>query len=154
MHQFRTTLISGTKRPYRSWTFVVIPDSVATKWGPGQKAVRVSISGHTLRGTASRGEGVMRVPIPRDFREMAGVGCGDTVDVALELDLRPRPANVPAELRAVLRGDPELSAVYEKLPPSMRRAWAAYVENAKRPETRNRRAQQAADGIRARAYPR
>lgn len=154
MYQFRTTLISGTKRPYRSWTFLVIPASVARKWGPGQKAVRVSISGHTLRGTASRGEGAMRVPIPRDFREMARLSRGDTVDVALELDLSPRPSNVPAELRAVLRGDPELSALYEKLPPSMRRAWAVYVEQAKRPETRFRRAQQAEIGIRARAYPR
>lgn len=96
----------------------------------------------------------MRVPIPRDFREMAGLGRADTVDVALELDLSPRPVNVPAELRAKLRGDPELSALYEKLSPSMRRAWAAYVEQAKRPETRVRRAQEAAKGIRARAYPR
>ena len=154
MHQFRTTLISGTKHPYRSWTFLVIPASVATSWGPGQKAVRVSISGHTLRGTASRGEGVMRVPIPRDFREMAGLDRGDTVIVALELDPSPRPLKIPAELRAVLTGDSDLSVLYEELPASMRRAWAGYVEQAKRPETRSRRARQAANGIRARAYPR
>jgi hypothetical protein len=154
MHQFRTTLVSGRKRPYQSWTFLVIPASVAKNWGPSQKAVRVSICGHTLRGTASRGEGLMRVPIPRDFREIAGVGCGDAVDVGIELDLSPRPLSVPAELQAALRGDLELSALYETLPVSMRRAWAVYVEQAKRPETRMRRAQQAADGIRGRAYPR
>ena len=95
----------------------------------------------------------MRVPIPRDFREMTRLRCGDTVEVALELDLTPRPVLLPVELRAVLKDDPEVTALYEKLPPSMRRAWATYVAEAKRPETRMRRASQAPDGIRARVFP-
>jgi hypothetical protein len=153
MHRFRTKLVSGKKRPYNSWTFILIPPEVATNWGPGQKAVCGSISGHRFQGTASRGEGAMRVPIPRDFREMARLGCGDTVDVELELDLTPRPVRLPVELRAVLEEDPEVTELYEKLPPSMRRAWATYVAEAKRPETRMRRARQALIGIRARAFP-
>lgn len=153
MHQFRTKLVAGKKRPYKSWTFLIVPPEVAASWGPGQKAVRASISGHTFRGSASRGEGAMRVPIPRDFREKTQLGCGDTVEVKLELDTTPRPVRVPVELRAILKKDPSLGALYEKLPPSMRRAWATYVEEAKQPETRMRRAARASDGIRARAYP-
>jgi Bacteriocin-protection, YdeI or OmpD-Associated/Domain of unknown function (DUF1905) len=153
MHHFRTTLVSGMKRPYKSWTFVVIPTRLATDWGPGQKAVRVSVAGYTLLGTASRGEGVMRVPLPRDFREMARLSCGDTVEIALEADLAPRRAHVPAELQAVLSSDPEIRGLYGELPPSMRRAWATYVAEAKHSETRVRRASRAADGIRARSYP-
>jgi uncharacterized protein YdeI (YjbR/CyaY-like superfamily) len=95
----------------------------------------------------------MRVPIPRDFREMTRLGCGHTVEVALEVDLTTRPVLLPVELRAVLKDDPEVAALYEKLPPSMRRAWAAYVAEAKRLETRIRRASQAPDGIRARTFP-
>lgn len=151
---FRTTLVSGTKRPYASWTFLIIPPDVARDWGPGQKPVRGTISGHPFRGTASRGEGALRVPIPRDFRELTGLGLGDTVEAALELDAAARPVQLPDELRALFTDDPEVAALYDKLPPSHRRAWATYVAGAKRPETRLRRARRARDGIHARDYPR
>ena len=99
-------------------------------------------------------EGALRVPIARDFREMAGLACGDTVDVTLELDLSPRHVHIPVELQVVLQDNPEAAALYEKLPPSLRRAWSTYVAEAKRPETRSRRARRAPEGICARAFPR
>lgn len=154
MKNFRTTLVSGSKPPYTSWTFLVIPAELAVQWGAGQKAVRGTISGTTFRGTASRGEGQLRIPIPRELRERVGVAVGDTVDVAIELDPSPRPLSVPEELRAVFRDHPEVARLYEQLPPSIRRAWSAYVGEAKRPETRKRRAQKAPHGILAREFPR
>ncbi len=153
MHRFETTLTPGRKRPYTSWTFLIVPPDVASAWGPGPKAVRGTISGCAFRGTASTGEGALRVPIPRDLREKAGVGPGDSVEVALELDASPRPIRVPDELRAVFETDPEAAALYGGLPPSLRRAWATYVGEARRPETRLRRARRAPAGIRARAFP-
>ena len=154
MHRFRTTLVPGKKRPYTSWTFLIIPPALAKEWGPGQQALRGTISGQAFRGTASRGEGVLRMPVPRELREAAGVRAGDTVAVALELDTDPRPVDLPHELRAVLNDAPDVAALYEALPPSHRRAWAAYVAEAKGPETRWRRARTAPAGIRARAFPR
>jgi bifunctional DNA-binding transcriptional regulator/antitoxin component of YhaV-PrlF toxin-antitoxin module len=154
MKRFRTTLVSGSKPPYTSWTFLIIPAGLAAQWGPGQIPVQGSISGTTFRGTASRGEGQLRIPIPRELRERAGVAMGDTVDVAIELDPNPRPLSVPEELRAVFRDHPEVARLYDQLPPSLRRAWAAYVDEAKRPETRNRRARKAPHGIRVREFPR
>jgi Domain of unknown function (DUF1905)/Bacteriocin-protection, YdeI or OmpD-Associated len=153
-HRFQTTLVSGRRRPYASWTFLVIPPDVAATWGAGQNAVRGTIAGHPFRGTASRGEGVLRVPIPRDLREQAGLRRGDTVEVALALDAKPRPVIVPDELRAVFRDDPEIAVLYDRLPPSCRRAWATYVAEAKQSVTRIRRAQRAPEGIRTRAFPR
>jgi hypothetical protein len=154
MPRFQTILVSGGKRPYASWTFLIIPQDLATKWGAGQKTVRGTISGHAFRGNASRGEGVLRVPIPRGLREKAGLSRGDTVDVRLELDPVPPPVQVPGELRAAFKDDPEVAALYANLPPSYRRAWATYVAQAKRPETRLRRAGRAPHGIRARQFPR
>jgi Bacteriocin-protection, YdeI or OmpD-Associated/Domain of unknown function (DUF1905) len=154
MHRFRTILAPGLKPPYTSWTFLVVPPEVAKVWGPGQKAVRGTLAGKAFRGTASRGEGVVRVPVPRALREASGVRRGDTVEVALALDTAPRPVDLPDELQAVLRSDPGLAALYDALPPAHRRAWATYVAEARRPETRVRRARSAPDGIRARAFPR
>lgn len=154
MHYFEATLVSGKKGPYATWTFLIIPDRLAQAWGPGRKAVQGTISGHAFRGTASRGEGALRVAIPRTLREAAGLRRGDTVEVALDLDERPRRVRVPPELRAIFTQDPELAGLYDLLPPAHRRAWATYVAEAKRAETRLRRAQRASRGIRARAFPR
>ena len=153
MYRFQTTLVSGKKTPYKSWTFLLIPTDLARQWGPGHKPVRGTIAGYAFRGMASRGEGDLRVPIPRALREKARLQRGDIVDVALELDSAARPIRIPDELRAVLKNDPEVSALYAKLPPSHRRAWATHVAEAKQPETRMRRARSAPSGIRARAYP-
>jgi len=154
VHRFQTLLVPGTREPYRSWTFLLIPPEMAVDWGPGQKVVCGYVSGRPFQGTASRGEGVWRVPIPREFRESAGITCGTTVEAALELDLRPRLVSIPDELQAIFRTHPEVAAMFDQLAPSMRRAWAEYVSEAKRPETRIRRANAAPDGIRTRNYPR
>ena len=154
MKSFRSTLVSGSKRPYSSWTFLIVPSELAAEWGAGQIAVRGTISGTSFRGTASRGEGYLRIPITRKLREQAGVATGDTVDVALEVDKEPRPLELPCELLAVFNDQPELARFFEQLPPSLRLAWAAYVGEAKRPETRIRRARKAPRSILAREFPR
>ncbi|MGE3615088.1 MAG: YdeI/OmpD-associated family protein [Gemmatimonadales bacterium] len=153
MPRFRTTLVAGKKNPYRSWTFIIVPADLADRWGPGPKAVEGSISGHPFRGTASRGEGELRIPVPRGFLEETGLARGDRVDAALELDAAPRVVAIPDELRRILEADADLAARFADLPPAHRRAWAAYVAEAKRPDTRLRRAARAPAGIRARAFP-
>lgn len=40
---------------------------------------------------------------------------------------------VPGELRAVFKDDPEVGALCRQLPPSLRRAWATYLAEAKGP---------------------
>lgn len=153
MPRFRTTLVPGVKRPYASWTFLVVPAAAAARWGAGSHPLRGTIAGHDFRGTASRGEGVLRIPLARDFRERTGLAVGDVVEVTLELDAAPRPLHLPAELRAVLAAEPALTPLFDALPPSMRRAWCEYVGEAKQSETRARRAARALAGIRGRAYP-
>jgi uncharacterized protein YdeI (YjbR/CyaY-like superfamily) len=48
--------------------------------------------------------------------------------------------DVPAELLAALARDAAAHAVWHGLPPSHRREHASYVAEAKKPETRERRA--------------
>ncbi len=93
------------------------------------------------------------MPITRAIQTAAGVSLGDRVDVTLEPDPEPRPLDVPEELQALFDDDPELARLFEAMAPSHRRAWATYIGDAVRPETRRRRAQKAPAGIRARAFP-
>lgn len=153
-HRFRTTLVPGRKPPYTTWTFIELPDEVAAAFGPGSHPVRGTLAGAPFHGVVSRSGGVLRMPVKRELLDSAGVASGDTVDVVLEPDPEPRPLVVPAELRAVLDADAEAARLFDALPPAHRRAWAAYVAEAKRADTRQRRAARAPDGIRARAFPR
>lgn len=154
MNRFKATLVPGNKPPYSTWTFLVIPPEVASEWGLGQKPVRGTISGIPFQGTASKGEGVLRMPIPIKMREQLAVRSGDLVEVEIELDIDPRPIRLPDELLLVFSENPDIEEIYDQLPPSLQRAWTSYVDDAKRQETRKNRAWKALDGIRTREYPR
>jgi uncharacterized protein YdeI (YjbR/CyaY-like superfamily) len=54
---------------------------------------------------------------------------------------------MPAELDAALRANPRAQAAFDKLPPSHRRQWQRWVHDARRAETRERRAAQAASRL-------
>ena len=153
MFSFSTVLVAGKKRPYDSWTFVVVPDPVVASLGAKRAPVRGTIDGVRFTGTVSRGEGVYRMPVPRELQAEAGIARGDEVQVTMEIDPNPRSVHIPQELQDILAADPDLADRFDGLPPAHRRAWAAYVADAKRPETRIRRAAQAPAGIRSRSFP-
>jgi len=153
MPSFWTVLVSGGKRPYDAWTFLVVPNHVVEKLGSKRAQVRGTIRGVHFTGTVSRGEGVYRMPVPRDLQMKARIACGDQVRVSMQLDSEPRLVGVPPELQELLAADPTLAKRFADLPPAHRRAWAAHVAEAKRPDTRARRAAKAADGIRNKTFP-
>jgi len=132
---------------------VVVPDHVMDSLGSKRAPVRGTIGGVSFRGTVSRGEGVYRMPVPRDLQIKAKIACGDRVRVVMEVDVEPRPVIVPPELRDVLVADSELSRRFDDLPPAHRRAWADHVSGAKHSETRVRRAAKAVHGIRKKTFP-
>ena len=77
--------------------------------------------------------------ILKSIRESLGKGAGDTVEVALVRDKAPREVDVPADLSAALEREPGAAAAFEALSYSHRREYVRWVEEAKRPETRQRR---------------
>ena len=54
-----------------------------------------------------------------------------------------RRVSVPPELDRALRDHPEAKAAFDAFPPSHRREYAEWIAEAKRPETKERRVQQA-----------
>ena len=51
--------------------------------------------------------------------------------------------DAPRDLEQALRDDPLASQAYRAMPPSHRKSYVEFIEEAKRPETRVRRVQQA-----------
>jgi uncharacterized protein YdeI (YjbR/CyaY-like superfamily) len=78
----------------------------------------------------------------------AGVAIGDTVKIVMEPDAEPLPNDaVPRELAAALETNPAARAAWEKLAPSHRREYVGYITEAKKPETRARRASSSIERI-------
>lgn len=153
MPAFTATLASGTRPPYDRWVFLIVPDAVVEALGSKRPRVICRIRGVEFRGGVSRGEGAYRLPMPRAVRESARLAAGERVRVTLEPDPEPDAIQIPAELRAILDAEPALARAFGALPPAHRRAWASHVGEAKRPETRLRRADQARAGIRGKRFP-
>ena len=55
---------------------------------------------------------------------------------------------LPADLAEALRADAEARAIFEAMRPSCRREYVAWVDEAKRPETRARRREKVGERVR------
>ena len=74
---------------------------------------------------------------------------GDEVEVTIRLDEQPRSVEPPAEIAERLSSEPGATATWEALSYSHRREYARWITQAKRAETRRRRADRALEMLRA-----
>lgn len=79
------------------------------------------------------------IGISKANRAVLHVGIGETVDAEVSLDEAPRTVAIPEDPLAALVSEPELKTKFESLPYTQRRELVEWVEQAKRPETRQRR---------------
>ena len=94
-----------------------------------------------------KGEGLW-VGVPKATRVVAGLAVGDKFTMELMLDETPRKVDVPPELAAALKAEPELGARFEKLSFSRARELADPISEAKKPETRAARLEKALTRLR------
>jgi Bacteriocin-protection, YdeI or OmpD-Associated/Domain of unknown function (DUF1905) len=121
-------------------TGLTVPPEVMDGLGGGRRpAVRVTINGHTYSSTIGTMNGVAKIPVSGAVRSAAGIHAGDVLDVEVETDQAPRTVAVPNDLAAALAGDPVASAFYEGLSYSHKLAYVSWIEQAKKPETRQAR---------------
>jgi hypothetical protein len=135
MH-FRATVILGGKTA----TGIQVPDGVVEQLGAGKRPpVRVTINGYTYRTTVAPMGGAFWIPLSAEHRTGAGTAAGEEVTVEMALDTEPRAVEVPADLAAALAADPAAQEAFERLSYSNQRRHVLAVEDAKTPETRQRR---------------
>ena len=75
----------------------------------------------------------------KDVLAELGKGPGEVVHLTVTLDLAPREADVPDALATAIDAEVGARAAWEALSPSMRREFAQWIADAKRPETRDAR---------------
>lgn len=120
---------------------VPVPREVAAKLGlRGMPKIQAVIAGQPYRGSLMpMGDGTWCLGVLKSIQEAAGVGFGDTVDVLLELDTAPRTIDPPPDLARLIARDKKMAASWEKLSFTNKKEMAQSLEQAKKPETRERR---------------
>lgn len=130
--------------------FVVLPADVLAALGGGS---RFRVTG-VLNGvpfdssTMALGGGRVCLGLHKATRQAAGVEVGDTVDLEVERDDRPRELEVPQDLQAALGADPAAATAFDRLSFSHRREYVQWITTAKRAETRARRVAETLDRLR------
>jgi hypothetical protein len=133
-----------------SGTFVVVPVDVPAVFGRVRAPVVVTINGHSWRSTLMRYGDRDLLGISRANRAAAGVAVGDAVAVELAADTEPRTVAVPDDLAAALDAAPGARAAFDAQSFSHRREWVEWVDEARRPETRERRVRGVVEQVLAR----
>lgn len=144
-HKFRTVL----KLEGKTATGIQVPEEVVKALGKAKKPpVRVTIGGHTYRSTVAAYGDVYMIPVAAEHREAAGVKAGEEVEVTLELDTEPREVTVPPDFAQALDQDAEAKRFFESLSYSNKRRFVLSIEDAKTPETRQRRIEKSVASLR------
>lgn len=143
--RFRAVIQLGGKTA----TGIQVPPEVVAGLGKSKRPpVRVTINGYTYRSTVATMGGEFLLPVSAEVREGAGVAAGDEVEVDVELDTEPREVSVPPDFAEALGGDADAKRCFEGLSYSNKRRLVLAIEDAKTPETRQRRIAKTVEALR------
>jgi hypothetical protein len=140
---FRASIESSG--PTGQWPHLFLPPEASAFLGKrGAVRVIVRVGSMSFRRAAKPdGDGGHFILFNADMRERTGKEAGDRVMVGLELDRTPQELEVPREFAQLMHADGEAEAAFKIMPPSHRRGYLEFIEDAKRPEARARRMEQA-----------
>jgi len=130
--------------------FVTIPFDVEAAFGQKRVKVKALIGGEPYRGSLVRMGGPCHIlGIRKEIRQKIGKTIGDSVEIVLEADTDPRAVTPPADLQQALAADPAAGAAFARLAYSHQKEYVAWIEEAKRPQTRQSRIAQTLERLKA-----
>jgi hypothetical protein len=122
--------------------FVQFPTDLKTTYGRGNLIpVRATFDGKVdYTGSLANMGGEHAVLIVRKhILAQLGKSAGDTIVVRVVLDTAPRVVTLGDDAREAIAAHPEASATWERLSYSHQREYQLWIDEAKKPETRQRR---------------
>ncbi|HEV2135794.1 MAG TPA: YdeI/OmpD-associated family protein [Terracidiphilus sp.] len=132
------------------WVIARVPFDVQKAWPVRRRQrVRGEIEGYPFRTSLfpdPRGSGRILL-VNKKMQSAAKAGPGARVSIWLEPDLEERPISIPPELARELKSDRRLRNWFNELSESMRREIGKWVDDAKGPEIRRKRAEKMAERL-------
>jgi hypothetical protein len=145
MYRFDAILEKGNHN--NGWTYIIVPSGISVLLQkPGKIFICGGINGSTFRTTFNKkgdGEGFFYVnqPLLKSIKKTAG----DRVSVELKVDDEPRVVHIPDDMAEALSCSDKAQSTFELFPYSHRKEIIAWIDDAKKPETRLRRIVKAID---------
>jgi hypothetical protein len=145
-HKFKVKLIG---EPGKSTAALKPPfDVVEVFHTKARVPVKGTINGFPFRSSLmNMGTGHM-MAVNAQLRAGANCKGGDTVSVVMELDQDERKVEVPAPLKKIIASDPKAKESWSKLSFTHQKEWMRAIEDAKKPETREKRIAAMMDALR------
>jgi hypothetical protein len=132
--------------PEKGWSGLAIPSDFL-----GERArvwLRGTLEGHPFWAAAQpMGDGNHWVTVNREMRAEMGLVGEEEVEAVFVRAGGPPELTVPDDLQRELESHREAGAIFERKSHNHRKEYIRWVSEAKRPETRARRARQAVDRI-------
>ena len=131
--------------------YVDVPEQISLVFTPYARAGRIAFEG-ALNGVSIRGalipigKGRHRLYVNGGMRSAAGVGVGDTASFSIRAT-HPQEVHPPSDVVEGLEYAAGAKAAFDVLPPSHRRELLRYVDDARTPETRQRRIQKTVEHV-------
>lgn len=125
-------------------TFIVPFDAAAEFGARGQIRIRgtYTFEGRRVDYRSSLfpiGDGRHYTVVNRPQREAIGAKADDTIHVTMALDTEERIVDVPDDLAALLEQHPAAAGAWGTMTYSAQKEYVDWINDAKRPETRQRR---------------
>lgn len=139
--KFSARLLS--EGPGGGWTFIEIPVNTAELFGTkGRVSVKGTINGFAFASSIfPKGDGTHTMMVNKAMQAGGKVAPGEVAKFTLEKDETPRTVMVPPVLTKLLKSNQPARLYFEKLSPSHRKAYVEFITEAKKEETRLRRAE-------------
>ena len=134
---------TGTRMHY-----VPLPAEVDGALGDARIVVGTLCGIPFRRAVHGRSNGTPHLVFGKRALADAGLTYGATAEVELDAARDPEAVHLPDELRAALALDPEAAARFATFTPGRQRSLGLYVDQARRPATREKRALDLARKIR------
>jgi hypothetical protein len=134
----------------RGGALIDVPPHVVEQLGGGGRIkVRAQFDGIGYQGSIVTYSGRRVLGVLKSIREKLGKGPGDDLVVRLEVDTTQRRVEIPVELEQAFVSAPEARAAFEGLSYSHQREHVSHIVEAKKPETRQRRAMRTVERLTA-----
>lgn len=137
--------------PKGTWVFLYFPEEADAMLGSkGRVPVTGTINGFPFRSSAfPTGDGTHQIAVNKAMQAGAKAGPGDRLQMVLRVDTAPRTVKVPADLKKALTESKAAQVNFERMAWSHRKRYVDWIEEAKRPETRAKRIDEAVKQISA-----
>ncbi|MCU1437639.1 MAG: hypothetical protein JWP66_726 [Naasia sp.] len=128
---------------------IPVPEEALERLGRGTRfPVIVTIGSYSYRTTVTPYRGQIMLSLSAENRAGAGIAAGESISVTLAPDDAPRVVELPDDLRDAIAADDVAQAFYAGLPVSAQKAYATWITDAKKAETRATRVTTAVEMLR------